>query len=86
MDHWKKDQRRQKIFSKLDNDPNALKDKIQTLFKKGHWEGALNTLNRYVFYQCIKDKSITIEEMIYRNKRYFDINSLHFKSRNCRQY
>ena len=49
MDHWKKDQRRQKIFSKLDNDPNALKDKIQTLFKKGHWEGALNTLNRYVF-------------------------------------
>ena len=46
MDHYKQDKRRQKIFSKLDNDPNAMKAKIQTLFKKGHWELALMTLNR----------------------------------------
>ena len=46
MDHYKQDKRRHKIFSKLDNDPSAMKAKIQTLFKKGHWELALKTLNR----------------------------------------
>ena len=46
MNRYRQEQRRQKMFSKLDNDPSAMKAKIQTLFKKGHWELALKTLNR----------------------------------------
>ena len=46
MDRYKQDQRRHKLFNKLDDDPNAMKAKVKTLFKKGHWEGALTTLDR----------------------------------------
>ena len=46
MDRYKQDQRRHKLFNKLDDDPNAMKAKVKTLFKRGHWEGALKTLDR----------------------------------------
>ena len=36
------------MFSKLDNDPSARKDKIKTLFRKGQWERALVALDRCV--------------------------------------
>ena len=36
------------MFSKLDNDPSARKDKIKTLFRKGQWERALAALDRCV--------------------------------------
>ena len=49
MNRDKKDRRRHKLFSKLDNDPNAMKTKAKTLFKRGHWEGALKCLDRYSF-------------------------------------
>ena len=47
MERDKRDERRQRIFSKLDNDPNAMKSKAKTLFKKGHWEEALKCLDRF---------------------------------------
>ena len=43
-----KDQRRHKLFDKLHNDPTTIKTNIRTLFKKGHWEGALKSLDRFV--------------------------------------
>ena len=48
MERGRQDQRRHKMFSKLDDDPNAMKAKVKTLFKRGHWEGALKTLDRFV--------------------------------------
>ena len=46
MDRSRKDQFRHKLFKKLDEDPNTMKAKVKTLFKRGHWEGALKTLDR----------------------------------------
>ena len=63
MIRYKQDKRRQKIFSKLDNDPNAMKAKIQTQFKRGHWEGALKTLNRYSYH--IKQNYVDYHILIY---------------------
>ena len=48
MDRDKKAQRRQRIFSILDNDPNVMKSKANTLFKRGQWDGALKCLDRFV--------------------------------------
>ena len=48
MNRYRQEQRRQKMFSKLDNDPSARKDKIKTLFRKGQWERALVALDRCV--------------------------------------
>ena len=48
MNRYRQEQRRQKMFSKLDNDPGARKDKIKTLFRKGQWERALAALDRCV--------------------------------------
>ena len=49
MNRDKKDRRRHKLFSKLDNDPNVMKTKARILFKSGHWEGCLKCLDRYGF-------------------------------------
>ena len=49
MNRDKKDRRRHKLFSKLDNDPNVMKTKARILFKSGHWEGSLKCLDRYGF-------------------------------------
>ena len=48
MNRYRQEQRRQKMFSKLDNDPSARKDKIKALFRKGQWERALAALDRCV--------------------------------------
>ena len=48
MNRYRQEQRRQKMFNKLDNDPGARKDKIKTLFRKGQWERALAALDRCV--------------------------------------